>query len=71
MAKLLGVEQNQATTAGRSAEVAAPRQVLLLAYNPSRPQPGASKEIKRFLEARPPSRPDTVKILLVIRAVIS
>jgi hypothetical protein len=39
---------------------------LVLAYNPVRPNPG-SPEVKRFLEARKPARPGTLRVLLVLR----
>lgn len=39
---------------------------LVLAYNPVRPHPG-SAEIKRFLENRKPTKPGTIRILLVLR----
>lgn len=45
------------------------RQALVLAYNPIRPNPQASREIKLFLEGRTPRRPGTVQILLVLRGV--
>lgn len=40
---------------------------LVLAYNPVRPA-SASEEIKRFLESRKPTRPGTIRVLLVLRS---
>jgi hypothetical protein len=39
---------------------------LVLPFNPVRPYPG-SPEIKRFLESRKPTKPGTIRVLLVLR----
>jgi hypothetical protein len=52
---------------GKPAAKAPERFALVLAYNPVRPDRG-SAEIKRFLEARKPAKPGTVRILLVLRS---
>jgi hypothetical protein len=52
--------------AGKKAEKPPEQFALVLAYNPVRPAPG-SAEIKRFLESRKPTRPGTIRVLLVLR----
>lgn len=70
MAKLLGIEPAQLTTpSDAAADVNSIRHGLLLAYNPARPRPGASKEIRRFLEAPAQRPPGRVLVFLVLRAV--
>jgi hypothetical protein len=41
--------------------------VLVLAYNPVRPDP-RSAEIKRFLESRKSTKPGTIRLLLILRS---
>lgn len=43
------------------------RQGLVLSYNPVRPKPSASKEIKSFLDGRSERKPGTLQLLLVLR----
>lgn len=52
--------------AGKTPEKPPEQFALVLAYNPVRPAPG-SAEIKRFLDSRKPTRPGTVRVLLVLR----
>ncbi len=71
-ARLLGSESSPFTSAGRSSgSTGSLRQALLISYNPARPLPGASKEIKSFVEARGQRRPGTVQVFVVLRAVTS
>ncbi|HZY87647.1 MAG TPA: hypothetical protein VFE78_22600 [Gemmataceae bacterium] len=51
---------------GKPAAKAPEHVALVLAYNPVRPRPG-SPEIKRFLDGRKPTRPGTIRVLLVLR----
>lgn len=53
--------------AGKPAPKSPKNVALVLAYNPVRPSPG-SDEIKRFLEGRKPTRPGTIRVLLVFRS---
>jgi hypothetical protein len=43
------------------------RLAILLPYNPVRPRPASSKEVKVFLDGRQDVRPGTVQVLLVLR----
>lgn len=45
----------------------AERLAIVLPYNPVRPRPAASKEVKQFLDNRQEPRPGTVQMLLVLR----
>ncbi len=51
---------------GKPAAKAPEHVALVLAYNPVRPRPG-SPEVKRFLDARKPTKPGTIRVLLVLR----
>jgi anti-sigma factor RsiW len=70
LAKLLGVEASpfEASPKGSAATKEPARQALLLAYNPSHPQPALSAEIHRYLDGRTKRKPGTLQILLVLRA---
>ena len=61
--RLLGADSSPAAEAG-----AGPRHALVLSYNPMRPLPAGSKEIRRYLAGRA-RRPGSLQILLVLRAV--
>ena len=41
--------------------------VLVLSFNPIRPNPGSSKEVKAFLEQRKDRKPNAVPLLIVLR----
>jgi anti-sigma factor RsiW len=43
------------------------RLALVLAYNPVRPRPAQSKEVKAFLDSRQELRPGTLQMLVVLR----
>jgi hypothetical protein len=44
-----------------------PEPILALSYNPIRPNPAFSKEIREFLAARKDRKPGTVALMLVVR----
>jgi hypothetical protein len=56
-------EQVRRALEGQGAE----RLAILLPYNPVRPRPASSKEVKVFLDGRRDLRPGTVQVLLVLR----
>jgi hypothetical protein len=43
--------------------------MLALSYNPVRPKPELSKEVREFLAARKDRRPGTIAVMLVIRNI--
>jgi hypothetical protein len=47
------------------------RLAIVLPYNPVRPHPTSSKEVKRFLDSRKEPNPGTVQVLLVLRPKLS
>jgi hypothetical protein len=52
---------------GKAAPRGPERLALVLAYNPVRPRPAQSKEVKAFLDSRQESRPGTLQMLVVLR----
>lgn len=71
LAKLMGVDTKRldrpAPARSDAAKMPNTKQGLVLSYNPVRPDPAGSKEIKAFLDARKDRRPGTLQILLVLR----
>lgn len=45
------------------------RLAVVLAYNPTRPRPASSKEVKQFLDARREARPGSLQMFLVLRGI--
>jgi hypothetical protein len=60
-------EQVKRALEGQPAAKGSERLAILLPYNPVRPRPASSKEVKLFLDGRQELRPGTVQVLVVLR----
>jgi hypothetical protein len=63
---LAGQGGSRRLEAGKGASKLPEQTALVLAFNPVRPTPD-SAEIKHFLDKRKPRKPDTIRLLLVLR----